>query len=175
MSSCKGQNVCDCSLLEKPFSFISYEEALYFNKRIIPCLIDSIDTPKISFVGFQNPINSYIGNYHFNQYGIKYAYLVDYVLSKDSIETVHKTWNDNEDFIHWSENTKPYRVYNVGVIVKQNINGKTTSEPLTHDDMVLIKKMYLEWWNKNKNKPIEIIRGEFRNGKKILQLPYIWI
>jgi hypothetical protein len=150
------------------------QEILSLNKQIIPCLIDSIDTDRTSFIGFKNPMNSYIENYHFNQKGIKYAYDIDYILSKDSIETVNKTWNDNEDFLHWEEIMQPERIYNIGIIVKQE-NNNPILEPLTHADMVNIKKMYFEWWEENKKKPIEILRQDFRNGNKILKLPYVWI
>ena len=41
--------------------------------------------------------------------------------------------------------------------------------------MVNIKKMYFDWWEENKEKPIEALREEFRKGNKILLLPYVWI
>jgi hypothetical protein len=154
---------------------MSSQEMLSLNKQIIPCLIDSIDTGRTSFIGFLNPISSYIGNYHFNQIGIKYAYNIDYILSKDSVETVRQTWNDSEDFSHWAEKTKPYRIYNIGVIVKQDENSQPILEPLNLKDMAQIKKMYSEWWKRNKDKPLETLREEFRKGNKILHLPYVWI
>ena len=76
-------------------------------------------------------------------------------MSKDSVETVKKTWNKEEDFLHWGELTKPYRIYNYGIIVKQDKSGNAILEPLTYDDMVIIEKMYVDWWNKNKEKSIE--------------------
>ncbi|MDR2854031.1 MAG: hypothetical protein LBV31_01855 [Prevotellaceae bacterium] len=174
-TSCHRRNDCYCDLLEKSLSSITYEEVLPLNKQIIPCLIDSIDTSTTSLIGFKDPVSSFIGNYHFNLYGIKYAYLVDYILSIDSIETVNKTWNESENFLHWAEETKPYRIYNIGIIVKQDENDKPILEPLTYDDMVKIKKMYFDWWEQNKDKPIDILKEEFRKGNKILQLPYVWI
>ena len=153
---------------------MSLQEMLALNKQIIPCLIDSIDIDRISFIGFVNPMKSNI-SYHFNQIGIKYVYNIDYILSKDSIETVNKIWNDNEDSLHWEELTRPYRIYNIGIIVKQDENNKPILEPLTYKDMVSIKKMYFDWWKKNKEKSIEILREEFRKGNNILKLPYVWI
>jgi hypothetical protein len=161
--------------LGKSISLVTCQELLSLNKQIIPCLIDSVDTPRISFIGFLNPISSYIGNYHFNQFGIKYAYYINYILSKDSVETVEKNWNDDENWLHWEEQIKPYRIYNYGIIVKQDENDKPILEPLTHKDMVIIKKMYSDWWKKNKDKPIETLRDDFRKGDKILKLPYVWI
>ena len=153
---------------------MSLQDMLALKKQIIPCLIDSIDTDRTSLIGFINPIKSNI-SYHFNQIGIEYAYNIDYILSKDSIETVNKIWNDNEDFLHWEEITKPQRIYNIGIIVKQDKNNQPILEPLTHEDMINIKKMYFDWWKENKEKPIETLREEFRKGNKILTLPYVWI
>lgn len=175
LPSCNGQNACDCGLLGKSLFFITCEEALSLNKQIIPCLIDSMDISETSFIGFQNPISSYLGNYHFNQKGIKYAYLIDYILSKDRIEVVSKTWSEEEDFAHWAELTKPYRIYNVGIIVKQDENSQSILEPLTPKDMAAIKKMYFDWWKQHKDKSIEVLKEEFRKGNTILQLPYVWI
>ena len=168
------QNICDSLGIPIDSSDIYYE-ILLLNKQLIPYLIDCIDINKTSFMGFKNPIDSYIGNYHFNQYGIRYAYLIDYVLSKDSIEIVNKNWEEQEDWIHWDELTKPYRIYRIGVIVKQDENNKPILEPLTHEDMVKIKKMYSDWWKQNKDKSIETLRKEFRKENKILKLPYVWI
>ena len=81
LCSCKGQSDCNCNLAKKSLYFITYEEALSFNKQIIPCLIDSIDVSGTSFVGFSNPMSSHIG-YHFNQKGIKYSYLIDLFCQK---------------------------------------------------------------------------------------------
>jgi hypothetical protein len=154
---------------------MSLQEMLSLNKQIIPCLIDSIDTQRTSFVGLVDPRSSYIENWNINQIGIKYAYNIDYILSRDSVETIMQTWDDNEDFVHWAERTKPYRIYYFGVIVKQDDNGQSIFEPLTHEDMVIIKKMYSEWWEENKEKPIETLREEFKTGNRILKLPYVWI
>ena len=118
--SCKEKNACDCNSFEKTLFSMSLQEMLLLNKQIIPCLIDSMDTQKTSFVGYKNPMSSYIENYHINQIGVNYAYKIDYILSKDSIETIPKTWNDNEGFAHWAEITRPCRIYNIGVIVKRN-------------------------------------------------------
>jgi len=188
LSSCKGQDIYDCDSLGKvnytPPS-VSYEiagyhniaiyyEILALNKQILPCLIDSIDTQGTSLIGFINPIFSRIENWFINQDGINYAYYIDYILSKDSIETVKKTWN-NDDSLHWEELSRPYRIYNLGIIFKQDEYNQPILEPLTHEDMVKIKKMYLDWWKRNKDKPIETLRKEFRNGNKIFQPPYVWL
>ena len=177
-ASCKGrQNVGDYNSLEKSYLSTILQKRLALNKQIIPYLIDSIDIERTSFfIGFRNPTSSFIGSYHMNnQKGILDAYCIDFILSKDSIETVEKILSDDDYLTRWQKQIEPYRIYGLGVIVKQDENDKPILEPLTHEDMVIIKKMYLDWWEKNKEKPIETLREEFKNGNKILQLPYIWI
>jgi hypothetical protein len=60
----------------------------------------------------------------------------------------------------------------MGVIVKQDENTNPIVESLTHKE-VEIKKMYFNWWKQNKDKPMEILREEFRNEDTVLQLPYV--
>jgi len=176
-ASCKGrQDVGDYNSLEKSYFSTILQKRLALNKEIIPYLIENIDTEETSFIiNFLNPISSFIGSYHINQKGILDAYCIDFILSKDSIETVEKILSDDDYLTRWQKQIEPYRIYGLGIIVKQDENDKPILEPLTHEDMVIIKKMYLDWWEKNKEKPIETLREEFRNGNKILQLPYIWI
>ena len=176
LSSCKGQDVFDCRSLNKFDGSETYQKLLSKENEIIPCLIKQIDIEEEGKVAFINPSSSHLYSYMFsNKLGINYAYYIDYILSMDSVETVNKIWNENEDFYHWEEITKPYRIYNAGVIVKQDGNNNPILEPLSHADMVNIKKMYTDWWEKNKEKSIETLREEFKNGNKILQLPYVWI
>ena len=169
------QSVCDTCLLNKSNSSEIYQEILLRNKKIIPFLIEYIDIEKDGVVAFINPISSDLYSYKYNnKLGINYAYYIDYILSKDSIETVNKDWEEPDDY-HWAEITKSYRIYHIGVIVKQDENNKPILEPLTHEDMIKIKKMYSDWWEQNKDKSIETLRKEFRKGNKILKLPYVWI
>lgn len=174
--SCKGQNVFDCRILSKFNGSETYKYVLSKKKEIIPCLIEHIDIEEKGIVAFIDPSSSHLYSYMCsNKLGINYAYYIDYILSKDSIETVDKIWNDNEDFLYWKEIIKPYRIYNLGIIVKQDENNKPILEPLSYKDMVNIKEMYLDWWEKNKEKSIEMLREDFRKGNKILKLPYVWI
>jgi hypothetical protein len=173
-ASCRGQNHCPCDSLGEPLT-VFLPKNLALNKTIIPDLIDCMDIDKKSWVGFKPPFSSYLESYHINQCGISYAYVIDYILTKDSIESVNKTWGEDRDILHWEEIIKPYRIYSIGVIVRQDEHENLILKPLAHDDMVNIKKMYAAWWNENKDKPIETLRKEFRSGNKILKLPYVWM
>lgn len=162
--SCKVQENYDCNLPKETTVPMSLQEVsqkmLSLNKQIIPCLIDSIDVDRISLIGFINPIQSNLTR-NISQVGMWNAYWIDFILLKDSIETVKKIWrSDTEDSIedrleHWSEWIKPYRIYNAGTIMKLYEDNKPMwNYTLTHKDMVAIKKMYSDWWRKNKNKQI---------------------
>lgn len=152
-------------------------EIYKYAKEVIPYLINNMDkNQQTSLTQFINPIESNIPKFIMNnQIGIRYAYLIELILSKDSIETVNKTWNKEEDWLHWAEQTKPYRIYNIGIIVKQDKYHKPILEPLKPKDMVVIKKMYINWWKKNKQNSIEKLRDDYRSGKKIIKFPYTWI
>lgn len=179
------QNECDCPRLRYLGIITSidtlsashlYETILLQNKSIIPCLIDSIDILEEGFVGFQNPISSTLHAFTIgNQRGINYAYLIEFILSRDTIESVKHTWGADQNLSHWDETIKPYRIYEYGVIVKKDSNGNPMSDALTHDDMIVIKSFYSEWWRANKNKPFEVLREERKKGARILKDPYIWI
>jgi hypothetical protein len=99
LSSCKGQNVFDCRLLSKSNSSETYQKILSKNKEIVPCLIEHIDIEREGIVAFINPMSSHLYSYMCNnKLGINYAYYIDYILSKDSVETVNDAWENNEIF-----------------------------------------------------------------------------
>lgn len=170
-TECKGQDKCDD--LYKYIFTNTAQKNVYYNtylmgKGPIPCLIDFIDTNKISMVGFQDPKSSTIHSFTFKNYiGIDAAYLIELILSKDSIEI---TKGDD-----WEQKVKPYRIYGYGIIVKTK-NNEPILEPLNYEDMKAIQAIYLKWWQSNKDKPIELLRKEWKENKHILEnSPYKWI
>lgn len=170
-TSCKGQYKCD--ELYK-FIFLNtaqrnvYYETHKIGKDAIPCLVDFIDMDKKTFVGFQDPKSSTIHPFTSNNYiGIKAAYLIEFILSKDSIVTVK-----SDD---WEQKSKPYRIHEFGVIVKIK-NNEPILEPLDYEDMKVLKEIYFKWWQLNKDKPIELLRKEWKENKHILDNSYYkWI
>lgn len=153
-----------------------HDMVLTYNKQVIPCLIDSIDISRKGFIGFLDPKSSRIPPFFLNnQTGINYAYLIELILSKDSIESVKRTWESDHDFLHWEELVKPYRIYNHCVIVKKDREGYPIPNALTHDDMLVVKWIYSLWWEANKHKSIEVLREERKKGARILKDPYIYI
>jgi hypothetical protein len=170
-TACKGQKKCN-ELYKFIFTNTAQKNVYYethlMGKDAIPCLIDFIDTDKKSIVGFQDPKSSTIYSFNFKNYiGIEAAYLIELILSKDSIETV----KSNE----WEQNVKPYRIYGYGVIVKIR-NKEPILEPLDYGDMKVLKDIYLKWWQSNKEKSIELLRKEWKENKHILNNSnYKWI
>lgn len=71
-----------------------------------------------------------------NRKGIEYAYLIELIMSKDSIEAVEDTWEADD----WEMAISPYRIYKNGVIVKKDKKNEPILEPLSHKDMQKIKK-----------------------------------
>lgn len=143
--------------------------------KAIPCLIDHLDDSKNSPFGFKNPKSSYIPSFFLkgNQIGIKYAYLIELILAKDTLESSPDfDWNKN----NWEEATKPYRIYDYCVIVRKDENQKPIEDILTNDDMKKIKLIYLAWWKKNQNKSIEQLRNDYKqNGSILKDSDYMWV
>ena len=177
---CTGQNKGDCTSYIKSISgrIIDKEvqQTLFSkNKEVIPCLINHIDEVKtVCLRTFVNPMSSHFLKFVCgNQIGIRYAYLIEFFLAKDSIETNDKKSNDEP--VLWKDVIKPYQIYNYGVIVKKGFDNEPVLKPLLYEDMIKIKKMYSDWWNLNKGKSIKSLRKEYRTNKSILKDPYMWI
>jgi len=146
----------------------AYNHAIEFNKTIIPCLIKLIDTHGIGFVGFPPPTSSTIDKYNIKNYiGINSAYLIELLLSRDTIIS-------NVSNI-WTNENHPYRIYKSCVIFKIE-NDIPMKEPLKLDDVIAIKRKYSLWWNKNKDKTIIKLREEWKDEKNraLYQSNYIW-
>jgi len=166
-----GQNKCDelsKFIYTNTESKNVYNETYLMGKDAIPCLIDLIDINKKTLVGFQDPKSSTIYPFTFNnQIGIKAAYLIEFILSKDSIEAIKG--------VEWEQKIKPYRIYQYGVIVKKE-NNTPVLEPLNYDDMKELKEIYSKWWQLNKEKPLELLRKEWKGNNLILNNScYKWI
>ena len=171
LTACKGQKKCD-ELYKFIFTNTAQKNVYYeihlMGKDAIPCLIEFMDTDKKSVVGYKDPYSSIIEPFVFNNYiGIKAGYLIEFIIAKDSVENV------SVDV--WKDKLNPYRLFEYCVIVKTE-NNKPILEPLDYIDMKVLKEIYLKWWQLNKDKPIELLRKEWKENKHILDnTPYKWI
>lgn len=130
-------------------------------KDAIPFLIEAIDTKEKGFVGYQD-INSstiYLGLSTNNYVGIRAAYMIEYIIA-NSCETLQKNGSE--------------QLYKKGTIVKVE-NEQPVMEPLTYQDMVKLKKIYSEWWKKNRGKTLNELKEEWRIVKPLGDKKYTWI
>jgi hypothetical protein len=137
-------------------------------KTYLPQIIEYIDTNKKGEVGFHSDYSSLIEEYTHNNYkGIDAAYLIEFLLAKDVL-SVSKTSISTAD-------RSPFNIYGLGVIVKKRV-GCIEKKPLEFEDMVIIKRLYTEWWNINKGKTLEQLRDEVKkNGGALFKSEYMWI
>jgi hypothetical protein len=146
----------------------NYTKVFLQGKSAIPCLIDLIDKDNKSFVGCLNPLSSYIPPFIINNYiGINAAYLIELILSSNSLLGDSST--------DWRDATNSFKIYHYCVIVKIKGN-KPVLEPLHYHDMKAIKGIYLDWWEANKDKPIQELRKMRTDNNHILDgSNYQWI
>ena len=159
---CYGQKKCE-ELYHVVFNnniVKAGNQVVSFGKDAIPCLIDMIDVKKESSVGFQDPNSSSTSLTFRNCAGISAAYLIELILSKDSL--LNTAMIDG------------VRIYQIGVIVKIKKNNPVL-EKLNYNDMLVIKKIYTKWWELNKRKTIVQLRDEWRKNKNILGKKFRWV
>ena len=169
--NCTGisKSITDSIMTEKAQNTI-----FYYGKAVIPCLIEHIDDNQTEYlISFFNPTCSNIPGFICNnQVGIRYAFLIEFILSKDTISPYD---NRKLRLNEWDEYIKKYRIFEYGIIVKR-INKIQILNPLYHTDMVEIKKIYLSWWENNQSKSIEQLRKEWIQNGSILNTDgnYLW-
>lgn len=142
-------------------------------KNIIPYLIQCIDIDdETGLCGYHNPYYSTLPTIINAPVGINYAYMIELIMSKDTIEHVNKEIISDGT---WNEVMSPYLLYRHCIIVKKDIYDKTIMEELTIDDMKKIKNIYMDWWEKNKNLGFQEMRKEWRKKHIFRGQPYMWV
>lgn len=142
-------------------------------KDIIPFLINSIDIDDEGGVcGYHNPAYSDTPPGLWGPVGINYAYMIELIMSKDSIEHIEgiSTIGDG-----WNEAMKPYMLYQHCTIVRKDAQGIPILKKLTMDDMRKIKKIYSDLWEENKGLDLNEMRKKWRNTNVWEYTPYMWI
>ena len=93
--------------------------------------------------------------------GIFAAYLIELILAK-------------ENFGSEIENENPYKIYKYAVIIKTDNNEKIM-QPLVFDDMKKVKMIYIDWWDKNKNKSMDELRSDWKDNNRVLNnSEFVW-
>lgn len=171
IAACKTKSKCsDLSLriFTKVLNESDYKNLWIEGKEAIPCLIKLIDVHEKFMVGMLDPRSSYIPPFMFQNYrGIDAAYLIELILSTDSLTL--------GNVVDLKETINSYKIYHYCVIVKTE-QTKPILEPLNYQDIQAIEGIYLDWWGKNKNKSILVLRQEWKEHKRILdKSSYTWI
>ncbi len=154
----------------------SFTDSVYkLGKTAIPLLINDIDRKEKLFIGFgKRHLSTFPPVYWSDNYrGIRSAYFIDYILKRDS---VYKHKNKSLSSMPEGEAKEMvlkshfYYLGNSNVIAKDDDN-----EPLTYEDMQIVKKIYERWWRANKHKPIDELRKEFWKKSILEGTPYHWL
>ena len=163
VNGCSAQN-CSVTISDNFFDEDVKQEKNIFScvlqkgVSIIPHLLDFIDLHDKCRVGFSNPASSLFSEISENNFkGIKAAYLIETL--------IHTSAKNHLGFAEM-------KLFGYCVIVRVK-NGEPVMEPMTSEDMSLIKQIYTSWWLKNQNKSLEDIRMEnfnILNGSN-----YMWI
>ncbi len=123
-------------------------------KDAIPALISVIDNNERGYVGFLESSSSSITRLNDGFVGIRAAYMIEYILA----------------------DTNQIELYKYAVIVNDEKNRPYNFTPLTLPDMKEIKRIYNEWWGKNKQKSFIELRNDWRKNKRVLEgSKYIWV
>jgi hypothetical protein len=131
----------------------------YSGKKAIPQLIEFIAVDfKADLHMLIDPWSSHMGPGASNNYAGEWAvYGINMILFRQG--------EPPKDACPWppygSDRAKYLRVN--GSIVK----GKENS-PVTHKDMFEIQRVYRDWWEQNKDKSIEQLRLDWKNGNRPL-------
>ncbi|RFM26423.1 hypothetical protein [Deminuibacter soli] len=130
-----------------------YDAFSRLGKSIIPYLIEVIDKKQTGLLGYQDPLSSRIYPFIINNYvGIRAAYIIEHILA----------------------NTEKDRLFNYCVILRV-LREKPIMDSLTIEDMVAIKKIYMNWWQTNRLKPMEELSKDWSNNKRPLSNSiYVW-
>ncbi len=149
--------------------YCDYELLDSIGKTLIPDLIDSISINKKSdLMGYYDPKMSRIEHFQINNYiGIFFALDIEYILGLNYLtQNRHKI-------------TEKYMcsvpLYEYGVIVR-NFNDSIDNDTLHYSDVVNIQQIYRNWWELNKNRPLDSLQKDWDNNIRPLnkECGYCW-
>lgn len=138
-------------------------------KSIIPILIKYIDIEVETYNGLM-VIDSLFQYPYFRlseYYGVFFAYLIDLILAKEEI------FIPNVRPLYYLTDTYKYEtglLYDYCKIAPSDVLQKNKRKyiDLKYSDIKKIKEFYSKWWKKNKNKSLEKLREDYKNGVRPL-------
>lgn len=148
--------------------------SLEMGKDIIPILIEHIDDDmKRHFIEFEDYYDRPSPHYFYNYIGIKYAYLIEFMMKAETMK--YKSMSELPERETWSNPGKFVKIFKEGILFKKDDSGEIIEDRLTLEDMVIVKGIYQEWWEKNKDKSLSDMRKEWKETNGILSNSnYIW-
>lgn len=179
----KGKDYMLCEkIIEKALSTFGtfpyiYKYAYELGKDLVPALIDHIDDSDNGRVWFSDFLDYYdqpsprylLGN----RVGIRYAHLIDFLLSTDSLSMKQRCCRETTS--EWENPCRFFKVYDKCVIFRKDSLGNPSEKVLDLDDMKQIKEIYQKWWNENKNQALEAIKKQWNKKCGLLEhTDYRW-
>lgn len=146
-------------------SFNAIVKLHQFGKKSIPFLIDEIsDRKACTLFSLVDPINSdYDIEGDYNCLGFLYAYIVELILAKETLAEA-----DNFPCCQYL-GSRLNCVFWDGML--RFSDGKAAQKK----DLQEIKKVYKDWWRKNKHKSLRQLREDWRKGLVPLEKSkYYW-
>lgn len=148
--------------------------SLKMGKDIIPILIEHIDDDKKRpFIEFEDYYDRPSPRYFYNYIGIKYAYLIEFMMQTESMK--YKSMSEVAKKDVWSNPGRFVKIFKECILFRKDDSGGVIEDRLTLEDMGIVKGIYQEWWEKNKDKSLSDIRQEWKKTNGILSNSnYIW-
>ena len=162
----KNANHNEYSLNDIDFCDIELVDSI--GKEIIPNLIDSISiNRKEQMMGYSDARNDKVDIYLNNYTGIEFALKIEYVLCLDYLDKYRATILDS--------NFCAVPLLKYGLIFRTE-DDTVFYEKLCYSDMLKIQKIYSDWWNENKNRPLDSLQKDWTENKKPLNVScgYVW-
>jgi hypothetical protein len=132
--------------------------------KAIPDLIESISSDRFVANLLRDPTSAYIQDASLSQYaGVRSAYVIDLILASDKLPNIKK----KSDFV-LGINPQNY-LYSQAVIVKEE------KQPISSQDLLIVRGIYQQWWERNKVKLIDDLRKGWLEGERPLKgKQYSW-
>jgi hypothetical protein len=155
-----------CSAFLSPFVDGTAKERLLHiaglhtkGKAAIPMLLPEIENGKIAPLGLADPsLSSYVP--HPTYCGIIAAYLLELTLSKDTLPSQHADGGLMNKLIEFGVGDY---IFPLGHITKMR-----SDRYIRRGELPKIAKLYFAWWNANSGKSLELLRDDWRKGKRPL-------
>lgn len=146
------------------YDTVKIEKLILAEKDSVESILSAIKCGRIVQTGYRNKARSYIDLETSSNFGgINYIYLFDLVLDSE-VPRHTSTVSIN------SERGK-FQKYPDCVLVKKT---KTGFRRLTCNDVQLVHRTLVKWWENNRGQDFEIIKAKWKEENPMLKLGFTW-